>query len=183
MWICCPRWWICWAVCLQPLAIGFKVSAAMERASLRNHIPKRIRIAVSDVAEHSVSNPVFQIPSPLPAKFRMLMGHIPCLMGILFHIKEFLRIGKVVSVMIGSDVNPVSEPNTALTNMGTLADNQIIPTAVSTGAYFMGKTFTVVLNRIGLSYYPVALERPANKSQVEISGFGSSEKGNTKSSR
>ena len=27
------------------------------------------------------------------------------------------------------------------------------------------------------------LERPANKSQVEISGFGSSEKGNTKSSR
>ena len=27
------------------------------------------------------------------------------------------------------------------------------------------------------------IERPANKSQVEISGFGSSEKGNTKSSR
>ena len=27
------------------------------------------------------------------------------------------------------------------------------------------------------------MERPANKSQVEISGFGSSEKGNTKSSR
>ena len=27
------------------------------------------------------------------------------------------------------------------------------------------------------------LERPANKSQVDISGFGSSEKGNTKSSR
>ena len=30
---------------------------------------------------------------------------------------------------------------------------------------------------------PIVLERPANKSQVEISGFGSSEKGNTKSSR
>ena len=29
----------------------------------------------------------------------------------------------------------------------------------------------------------LSLERPANKSQVEISGFGSSEKGNTKSSR
>ena len=29
----------------------------------------------------------------------------------------------------------------------------------------------------------LVLERPANKSQVEISGFGSSEKGNTKSSR
>lgn len=29
----------------------------------------------------------------------------------------------------------------------------------------------------------IPMERPANKSQVEISGFGSSEKGNTKSSR
>ena len=29
----------------------------------------------------------------------------------------------------------------------------------------------------------ISLERPANKSQVEISAFGSSKKGNTKSSR
>ncbi len=32
-------------------------------------------------------------------------------------------------------------------------------------------------------YFRSFMERPANKSQVEILGFGSSEKGNTKSSR
>jgi hypothetical protein len=32
-------------------------------------------------------------------------------------------------------------------------------------------------------FFYIFEERPANKSQVEISGFGSSEKGNTKSSR
>lgn len=39
--------------------------------------------------------------------------------------------------------------------------------------------FTEIISR----YRSCVLKRPANKSQVEISGFGSSEKGNTKSSR
>lgn len=62
-------------------------------------------------------------------------------------------------------------------------------------AYF--DTYAEIANRVGLSEKNVSvrlarirrkmkkylMERPANKSQVEISGFGSSEKGNTKSSR
>ena len=48
------------------------------------------------------------------------------------------------------------------------------------------EAFHLIVCALLLAKYGDAIlnfERPANKSQVEISGFGSSEKGNTKSSR
>lgn len=116
---------------LQMLTVGFEVPRAWKGP------PSRITVQSGSMLSGWVcimaSCQALKSAGALLADFRMLFGQVVLLMRIRGNIKENFIWEQVVAVVVGAHIEPGAEADTALADMGALANHQIGPAGVLSG--------------------------------------------------
>ena len=76
---------------------------------------------------HHFFMPLVEIINRLLADIAVFTGEIELFVGVIFEIKEHLFGEQVEPIVVGADVNPLVKPDRSLADMGTLTENEIIP--------------------------------------------------------